>query len=71
VIQIVHASATFPDTNAHGLGQHAHPLYNVRFEGRELWGSEADEQGLTVSLDLWERYLEPEAIQRGTEGAEA
>ena len=49
---------TFPDTNAHGLGEHPHPLYSVRFDGRELWGESA-EPGQAVSLDLWERYLEP------------
>jgi nitrile hydratase len=30
----------------------------VTFDGRELWGTDADPT-LTVSLDLWEPYLEP------------
>ena len=36
----------------------AEPLYAVRFESAELWGpdAEADDR---VSIDLWERYLEP------------
>ena len=57
VIQIVHEPEVFPDTNAHGLGENPHPLYNVRFDGRELWGASA-EPGHTVTLDLWESYLE-------------
>jgi nitrile hydratase len=30
----------------------------VVFEGRELWGEEA-QPGLSVSVDAWESYLEP------------
>ena len=33
-------------------------LYTIRFTGRELWGAEADAT-LSVSIDAWERYLEP------------
>ncbi len=49
---------TFPDTNAHGLGKQPQPVYNVRFEGRELWGDSA-EPGQVVYLDLWDSYLDP------------
>ena len=47
-----------PDTNAHGLGEHPQVVYNVRFDGRELWGDSAEPRQ-TVSIDLWESYLEP------------
>jgi nitrile hydratase subunit beta len=47
-----------PDTNAHGLGEHPQPTYAVRFDARELWGESAEPRQ-TVSLDLWESYLEP------------
>jgi nitrile hydratase beta subunit len=57
VIQACHGAQTFPDTNAHGLGEHPQPLYSVRFEARELWGESAEPRQ-TVSLDLWEPYLE-------------
>ncbi len=57
-IQILHGAHTFPDTNAHGLGEQPQPLYNVRFEARELWGDSAEPRQ-TVSLDLWDSYLEP------------
>lgn len=33
-------------------------LYTVAFEGRELWGDDA-EPGTCVSVDAWESYLEP------------
>lgn len=35
----------------------AHWMYNVVFEGRDLWGPETD-PGLQVSVDAWEPYLE-------------
>jgi nitrile hydratase beta subunit len=53
-----HGSHVFPDANAHGLGEQAQPLYQVRFEARELWGQAFQARG-AVYLDLWEDYLEP------------
>jgi len=58
VIHRVHGSHVFADTNADGRGEHPQVVYNVRFDGRELWGVSA-EPGTTVSLDLWESYLAP------------
>jgi nitrile hydratase subunit beta len=58
VIHAVHGSFIFPDTNAHGQGEQAHPLYSVEFEAAELWGESAEPR-TCVHLDLWERYLEP------------
>jgi nitrile hydratase len=43
-----------PPTASNNEGQW---LYNVRFEGAELWGPQA-EPGLTVCVDAWESYLE-------------
>ena len=51
----------FPDTNAHGRGEDPQYLYTVVFDGRELWGKDG-EAGTTVSLDLFEPYLEPEEV---------
>ena len=56
-IHLVHGPAVFADTNAHRLGEHPQVVYNVRFEGRELWGESA-EPGTMVLIDLWESYLE-------------
>jgi nitrile hydratase len=47
-----------PDRNALGLGERLQPVYAVRFEARELWGSAARE-GDSMCVDLWEGYLEP------------
>jgi nitrile hydratase subunit beta len=58
VIQRIHGPHVFADTNADGRGQHPQVVYNVRFDGQELWGASA-ESGTTVSLDLWESYLAP------------
>ena len=48
----------FPDSNARGAGENPQWLYTVRFDGRELWGGNADPT-VTVSVDAWEPYLEP------------
>jgi nitrile hydratase len=57
VIEHGHGAHVFPDTNAHGRGECPQHLYTVRFDGRDLWGADA-EPGLTVSVDAWESYLE-------------
>jgi nitrile hydratase subunit beta len=58
VVHRVQPPCVFPDTNAHGLGEHPQHLYNVRFTAAELWGAAA-EPGTSVHLDLFEPYLEP------------
>ncbi|MFI5312076.1 MAG: nitrile hydratase subunit beta [Gemmatimonadales bacterium] len=58
VVHRVQPPCVFPDTNAHGLGEHPQHLYNVRFAAAELWGAAA-EPGTSVHLDLFEPYLEP------------
>lgn len=57
-VVLSHGAHVFPDSNAHGLGEAPEPLYAVRFEARELWGSEA-EAGDEMVLDMWQSYLEP------------
>ncbi len=57
VVEADHGGHVFPDTNAHGQGEAPQRLYTVVFEGRALWGVDA-EAGLTVSVDAWESYLE-------------
>ena len=37
VVTARHGCHVFPDTIAHDQGEHAQPLYTVRFEARELW----------------------------------
>lgn len=57
VIARFHGTHVFPDANAHDLGEQPQPLYQVRFEARELWG-EAFRSRNAVYIDLWEDYLE-------------
>jgi nitrile hydratase subunit beta len=58
IIERLHGTHVFPDTNAHGLGEHPQPLYSVRFDAVELWGDTAEPQQ-TVNIDCWESYLLP------------
>jgi nitrile hydratase subunit beta len=53
--QVVEVRATWqlPDEAVRGV-VHAEPVYAVRFDAAELWGSGSH----TVMLDLWESYLE-------------
>jgi nitrile hydratase beta subunit len=59
-IEHVHGVHVFPNTCAHRRGECPQWLYTVAFEGRELWGHDAD-AGLIVSIDAWESTLAPVA----------
>lgn len=59
VVERVHGAHVLPDTNAHGAGEQPQWLYTVRIEGAALWGADA-EPGLTVTVEAWEGYLEPD-----------
>lgn len=58
IVERVHGTHVFADTNAQGLGEQPQWLYAVSFDGRELWG-DAAQPGLSVSIDAWDDYLEP------------
>jgi len=58
VVERVHGCHVFPDSSARGLGDDPQWLYTVAFEGRELWGADAD-PSLKVSIEAFEPYLEP------------
>jgi nitrile hydratase len=53
-----HGVHVLPDANALARGEQPQHLYSVRFTARELWGDAAAPKD-TVTLDLWELYLEP------------
>jgi nitrile hydratase len=58
-VTLSHGAHVFPDANAHGKGEAPQHLYQVRFEAKDLWG----ESGTgAVYIDLWEDYLEPDAV---------
>ena len=52
-----HGAHVFPDANARGEKRFEH-LYTARFTSAELWG-DASERRTSVSVDLWESYLDP------------
>jgi nitrile hydratase subunit beta len=49
----VRATWQLPDEAVHGVVR-AEPVYAVRFDAAELWGSGSH----SVILDMWESYLE-------------
>jgi nitrile hydratase subunit beta len=59
VIERVHGTHVFPDTNARALGESPQWLYTVMFDARELWGARAPAPHAVISIDAFEPYLEP------------
>ncbi len=60
LVEAVHGCHVYPDHHAHGRGEDPQWLYTVVFDGRELWGADADAAPtVTVSVDAFEPYLEP------------
>jgi nitrile hydratase len=57
VIEALRGCHVFPDTVAIGQGENPQWLYTVLFDGRELWGENADAT-LKVSIEAFEPYLE-------------
>lgn len=60
VIERHHGTHVFPDSAVLGAGDDPQWLYTVRFDSRELWGSDADPT-VAVSIDAFQPYLEPAA----------
>jgi nitrile hydratase subunit beta len=58
VVEMCHGSQMYPDSVAVDQGDNPQWLYTVLFNGRELWGPDADPM-LKVSIDAFEPYLEP------------
>jgi nitrile hydratase beta subunit len=57
VIELIHGCHMFPDSVATDQGDNPQWLYTVVFDGRELWGPDADPT-LKVSVDAFEPYLD-------------
>lgn len=57
VVAAVRGLQSLPDARAHGQDAPPESVYSVRFDARELWGDAAD-AAQTLSIDLWESYLE-------------
>jgi nitrile hydratase subunit beta len=57
VVTRVDGRFPLPEVAAHTRERCGQYAYNVRFDGRELWGDPAD-RAAAVHVDLWESYLE-------------
>jgi nitrile hydratase len=57
IVERVHGTHVFPDSVTTGKGEDPQWLYTVRFDARELWGTDAD-PNLRVSIEAFEPYLE-------------
>jgi nitrile hydratase len=57
VVERDHGCHVFPDSAAMEAGENPQWLYTVVFDGRELWGADADPT-VRISIDAFEPYLE-------------
>ncbi len=53
----------FADSRAALKGDDPQPIYRVRFKHQELWGNSYPYKD-SLSLDIYEDYLEPDPIER-------
>jgi nitrile hydratase subunit beta len=58
VIEAVRGCHVFPDSITTDGVENPQWLYTVVFDGRQLWGANADPT-LTVSIEAFEPYIEP------------
>ncbi len=56
-VERIQGCHVFPDAAATGRGDNQQWLYTVCFDGRELWGPEAD-PSVKISIDAFEPYLD-------------
>jgi nitrile hydratase subunit beta len=57
VVELIHGPYLLPDLRAHRKALVWQPVYTVRFGSSELWGEDGHPCD-SVSMDLWEEYLE-------------
>jgi nitrile hydratase beta subunit len=58
VVELVHGCHAYPDSVAIGQGDNPQWLYTVVFDGRDIWGPDADPT-VRISIDAFEPYLDP------------
>jgi nitrile hydratase subunit beta len=68
VVDRVHIADRLPDLAVYGERPAPEPVYAVAFGSEALWGR-TGEPPWTVSVDLWESYLEPVSGAGTEEGA--
>jgi nitrile hydratase subunit beta len=58
-VELHHGTFVYPDSVGNGGPDDPQHVYTIRFDGKELWGSEHAEENTAVYFDAWEPYLEP------------
>jgi len=61
VVEVIQPAALLPDTHAVFQGENPQQVYSVRFDSRELWGDGPDTEPFTLTIELFESYLEKTA----------
>jgi nitrile hydratase beta subunit len=63
VVEAIQPAHLLPDTHAHFKGENPQHVYTVRFDSHELWGAGpgTDAEPFTLTIELFESYLEPPA----------
>ena len=61
VVEVIQPAALLPDTHAVFQGENAQHVYSVRFDSHELWGAGPDTEPFTLTIELFESYLEKTA----------
>jgi nitrile hydratase len=56
-VAAVQPAQVFPDSAAHFLGEDPQHVYSVEFASADLWGAGGEQ--FTLTIDLYEPYLEP------------
>jgi hypothetical protein len=59
IVEFDYGVFAFPDTHAHGKGEHPQHCYRVRFTARELWGPTAAERD-KLRVDVFDDYMDPD-----------
>ena len=58
MVEAIRGCHVYPDTGRDDHGDDPQWLYTVVFDGREMWGADAD-PAIKVSIEAFEPYLDP------------
>ena len=60
-VEVIQPAALLPDTHAVFQGENPQHVYSVSFDSHELWGDDPDTEPFTLTIELFESYLEKTA----------
>ena len=64
-VELHHGTFVYPDSVGNGGPDDPQHVYTIRFDGKDLWGSDHAEENTVVYFDAWEPYLEPAGTTDG------